>query len=1315
MANKFLNGIDTTSLSVNSQYSLPTSDGSNKQVLTTDGNGNVTFSDVDLVGAQAHYVYYEVKNSTGVTIPKGTGVMAVGTDGNSGHILISPMVADGSIEPQYFIGITADAIGNGQTGNVIHFGMLSSVNTTAFNDGDVLYCDPANDGGFTVTEPDGPNLKLAVAFIVNSATNGKMFIRVQGNEGLHQLHDVSANPVSTADGDLLQWNATSKVWENKTLADIADSRYVNVSGDTMSGNLTISGSGYRELKVDQTDSASVRLGVSSGSTEAFVFADNTGAGHVTGNASIKMLMYDSNSNIVESGRFTTTGLDVTGNVLASSFIKDGGTSSQFLKADGSVDSNSYITDITTQTDPKYLRSDTNDFFTGRLANISLNQTPAYGGGAINLQPATAGGSTGIVLRSKVNDGSDFGFIWWYDDNDHYNTLNSTENGVLVIGIQNDGGATSMDSIAIESTGDIYLNAGVASGDQGAGTYDTARGDVYVGDGTTRYKVWHSGNSSFTSNGLGANFTDPVTIYDASTTENPRLSVGRGDTQRLSFSVDDGNAYITHRQDETNAPHALYFTIDSPTTSGKGFYWHSRLADGTSANEYMHVDSTGLDVNGSVVATSFSGNGANVTNVNADLWDGYQFADYLNQGVRTSDSPSWGSIKVTSTADATGIELRNSNEVISGESWCTAFYSINDNDGWLFVGRDASDNPHPIFHIGGYNNAGNGGYDANDSIITLSRNNGTKATGAGDSDNGLSTSTEFINIVKRSDYTYFKDNQGEYRFSGLLRAENMITVNGDYLIKELGTPYFTNGVANLACDIHFGNNSFWGYIEVHITSTYSNQNSAGSLIYRYSVGTNPNGSIYVNSKECIAADGTITSNINLDNFYWDSTNSTYAIPISHIVSTGNSYSVLIKMFTHSSGAYGAADDITIGGLYTKTALNAPYQYNNGPLGVGGTSGVKLIGDSGSFEVQNASGTGTFKVYTTGYTSIGGAHTADSPVHMKFSTTGELLQLSNTSSGAYTQIGFQQQDSDGLHHRAYIRAERDPDGGNAAGTLHLMNRGVGAGQQKTMTLRASGKVGILQESPNRELTVNGEVSGTRFYKYGNESYYLDPNSESILKRIRCGTSTSDNNGTVSLSLNDGSLHMRSVTDYNHKMWYYDGIAFSTNPSHGHFRFYGDSVQRNNATGGSTLRFDIDVQNAITTCHGELRSTGDVIAYSSDERLKTNIKQIPDAIEKVKALKGVTYDWVENIEDLGFKPRNKKDDVGLIAQDLEKVLPQVVAPAPFDHEMDDEKGEMVSKSGEGYKTVQYDKVVPLLIEAIKEQQKQIDELKAMIYGDA
>ena len=150
----------------------------------------------------------------------------------------------------------------------------------------------------------------------------------------------------------------------------------------------------------------------------------------------------------------------------------------------------YLTsfDITTQTDSKYLRSNANDNFTGRLTNNSMNETPSYDKGAINLQPSANGGSIGITFRSKVNSTSDAGYIWWYDDNDHYNELNSTENGVLLIAVQNDGGATSEDAIALESSGDIYLNAGVASGAIGSGVWNAARGNVYLGYAGDRARV-----------------------------------------------------------------------------------------------------------------------------------------------------------------------------------------------------------------------------------------------------------------------------------------------------------------------------------------------------------------------------------------------------------------------------------------------------------------------------------------------------------------------------------------------------------------------------------------------------------------------------------------------------------------------------------------------------------------------------------------------------------------------------------------------------------------------------------------------------------
>lgn len=117
--------------------------------------------------------------------------------------------------------------------------------------------------------------------------------------------------------------------------------------------------------------------------------------------------------------------------------------------------------------------------------------------------------------------------------------------------------------------------------------------------------------------------------------------------------------------------------------------------------------------------------------------------------------------------------------------------------------------------------------------------------------------------------------------------------------------------------------------------------------------------------------------------------------------------------------------------------------------------------------------------------------------------------------------------------------------------------------------------------------------------------------------------------------------------------------------------------------------------------LRSTGDVIAYYSDRRLKENIKPIDGALDKVCKLRGFTYTPNALAKELGFNATIK--NVGLFAQDVEEVLPEAVRLAPFDAS---DSGESIS--GESYKTIQYEKLVPLLVEGIKELQNEIIELK-------
>lgn len=116
------------------------------------------------------------------------------------------------------------------------------------------------------------------------------------------------------------------------------------------------------------------------------------------------------------------------------------------------------------------------------------------------------------------------------------------------------------------------------------------------------------------------------------------------------------------------------------------------------------------------------------------------------------------------------------------------------------------------------------------------------------------------------------------------------------------------------------------------------------------------------------------------------------------------------------------------------------------------------------------------------------------------------------------------------------------------------------------------------------------------------------------------------------------------------------------------------------------------------------GSIVGGYSDERLKTNIKPIENALEKIKSISGVTFNSNELAATFGYT--DTSEQVGVLAQEIEKVIPQVVRLAPFDVETVD--GVQQSKSGENYKTVQYERIIPLLIQAIKELQAEVEDLK-------
>ena len=142
--------------------------------------------------------FYPVKNQTGSNIAKGVAVRFAGTVGSSGRLLIAPFLADGSLPSTRFMGVTAEAIANGEDGKVLWFGRLRGINTSAFAEGDILYASTTVAGGFQTTVPTAPNNIVEVAAVVTDATNGTIFIRPQF---IQSVGSVGAGAGLSIDGD----------------------------------------------------------------------------------------------------------------------------------------------------------------------------------------------------------------------------------------------------------------------------------------------------------------------------------------------------------------------------------------------------------------------------------------------------------------------------------------------------------------------------------------------------------------------------------------------------------------------------------------------------------------------------------------------------------------------------------------------------------------------------------------------------------------------------------------------------------------------------------------------------------------------------------------------------------------------------------------------------------------------------------------------------------------------------------------------------------------------------------------------------------
>ncbi len=194
---------------------------------------------------------------------------------------------------------------------------------------------------------------------------------------------------------------------------------------------------------------------------------------------------------------------------------------------------------------------------------------------------------------------------------------------------------------------------------------------------------------------------------------------------------------------------------------------------------------------------------------------------------------------------------------------------------------------------------------------------------------------------------------------------------------------------------------------------------------------------------------------------------------------------------------------------------------------------------------------------------------------------------------------------------------------------------------------------------------------------------------------GTITATLNGNASTATSATSATSATTattaTQVSNALTAGTGITYSSGTTYNGSAAITISIPQAVGTASNVQFGSFGVGTAASGTSGEIRATNNITAYYSDDRLKTRLGGIDGALAKLKSLEGFYYEANETAQALGYEV---KKEVGVSAQQVQAVMPEVVAPAPIDDK---------------YLTVRYERLVPLLIEAIKELEAQVAELKA------
>jgi hypothetical protein len=449
-------------------------------------------------------------------------------------------------------------------------------------------------------------------------------------------------------------------------------------------------------------------------------------------------------------------------------------------------------------------------------------------------------------------------------------------------------------------------------------------------------------------------------------------------------------------------------------------------------------------------------------------------------------------------------------------------------------------------------------------------------------------------------------------------------------------------------------------------------------------------------------------------------------VTSVVASGNTITIADMASGVSAGSYGSSTAIPVLGIDTYGRVTSA-----STTGISTT--ITLAGGSGSGSVSGG-GTLTLNGSTGLTTSVSGStYTLTNSGVTSFSTSLTGLTPSTSSTGAITLAGTLGVASGGTgvttstgsgsvvlnNSPTFITpALGTPSSGTLTNctfpTLNQNTTGTAAGLSSTLAV-ASGGTGVTTSTGTGSVvlsispTFTGTVSGVSASMVGLGSV----TNESKATMFTNPTFT----GTVS-GVSASMVGLGSVTNES-KATMFTNPTFTGTVSGVSKAMVGLGSVDNTAdasksvsfatTSGNITAFTINQSvgssNAPTftglTINGAITASGNITAYYSDKRLKNITGRIQNALGKINSISGIEYTQSKLAEQYGYN--NYKPQVGVIAQEIQSILPEAVCLAPFDMDKDGN-----SKSGENYLTVQYEKLVPLLIEAIKELTLEVEALK-------